>query len=780
MRAEKQTSKLLLISTYVKPTIAVVLAVVLYFGSAIGQDCGLTLSGTVIDLNTDSPVDHAHCVIAESGVGTATNEAGQFTITDLCPGNIHLVVSHIGCATQQIFVPLKADTTLTIYLDHHAIDIGTITVASSAENMRRSSISQKAIRQSADRPLADILSTLEGVSVLRNGTQIGKPIVNGLFGNRLQILNSGVPHVGQNWGNDHAPEIDPSMIGSITLLEGAIAVREQATSLGAVVQIDRPIIKKDPHLHGNVQINGGLNGRRIGTEASIYSGYETWSWRLSANAGSSGDRRAPDYYLRNTGSRLLSGSGELHYYPNEKIKIKLLASHYDTEIGILRSSHIGNLTDLETSLQQEVPFFTESAFRRDITSPRQDVGHTMGKVSLVGFLSDDSYVEMDYSLQINRRKEFDVRRGNRSDRPTLSLQQIGQYFVTRYVEEGKGRLDAGIQVALTNNENGSGTGILPLIPNYLSLTSGAYAYYQLRPGKWQIDLGGRFDNTVREVAAISSTLPREIVRYDESFYNYQVSADIGVALGASSTMTYLTSVANRHPQVNELYAQGLHQGVSGIEEGNLELQAERSILQALRLRTKLGDKVHLRTKVYHRWINDYIYLRPTQELRLTIRGAFPVYQYTQTDARLYGWDATTSIDWSDRWSSIASMSLIRSDDLSSDIPLVNIPTDHGRVAMRYTAHHAGQLSELSLEIGASHHAAQSDLLAEIELVSPPAAYTLVDFNASAEYQAGSKTIVAYVRGSNLLNTSYRNYLNRLRYFADETGIDISAGIDVRF
>jgi len=51
-------------------------------------------------------------------------------------------------------------------------------------------------------------------------------------------------------------------------------------------------------------------------------------------------------------------------------------------LGILRGSHIGNLTDLESALTIEVPFFTKPDFRYNIKSPKQEVSHHLAKVKI--------------------------------------------------------------------------------------------------------------------------------------------------------------------------------------------------------------------------------------------------------------------------------------------------------------------------------------------------------------------------------------------------------------
>ena len=56
------------------------------------------------------------------------------------------------------------------------------------------------------------------------------------------------------------------------------------------------------------------------------------------------------------------------------------------------------------------------------------------------------------------------------------------------------------------------------------------------------------------------------------------------------------------------------------------------------------------------------------------------------------------------------------------------------------------------------------------LVPPPDAYHLLHFNSSIDFKTTkNKTLTVGLEIENLLNTSYRNYLNRFRYYADDLG-----------
>lgn len=70
-------------------------------------------------------------------------------------------------------------------------------------------ILQEQINQSGNKNLAGIVVNISGISVIKNGSGISKPVIHGLYGNRISVLNNGIVQTGQQWGVDHAPEIDP-------------------------------------------------------------------------------------------------------------------------------------------------------------------------------------------------------------------------------------------------------------------------------------------------------------------------------------------------------------------------------------------------------------------------------------------------------------------------------------------------------------------------------------------------------------------------------------------
>src|SRR5690606_29134585 len=80
--------------------------------------------------------------------------------------------------------------------------------------------------------LGETLKEAPGVTVLQTGPSIFKPVIHGMYGNRVLILNNEVRMEGQQWGAEHGPEIDPFTASGITVVKGASGVRYGQDAIG--------------------------------------------------------------------------------------------------------------------------------------------------------------------------------------------------------------------------------------------------------------------------------------------------------------------------------------------------------------------------------------------------------------------------------------------------------------------------------------------------------------------------------------------------------------------
>ncbi|NNC94690.1 MAG: TonB-dependent receptor [Chitinophagales bacterium] len=751
----------------------ILLAALFMSAFLFGQDCTLSVTGKVIDKGTGRPLSFSNIYVQESKQGTISKEDGSFSLENMCPGHYHITISHLGCSPGLLHLDLYSDTIVTIELNHHDELLDEITIKGEGSGKRSaaiSTVSRSEISRESQSGLSTILETISGVSSLKSGTDIAKPIVHGLYGNRVEIMNHGIPQAGQQWGNDHAPEIDPFVAQKISVVKGAASLEYGGSSLGSIVLIEPGNITGDKHLEGIVNYVFQSNGLGNTLNTRFERSSKLFSYRLTSSFKVKGDSKAADYYLTNTAKNEISTALQMQKKAGIS-ESEIYYSFYFNNLGILRGSHIGNLTDLEEALVRDEPFYTEDKISFDIAAPRQKVAHHLFKANSDLRLSEKIRLKGTYAFQLNDRREYDVRRNGRSDRPTLHMLQLDHFAeVSLRSSLDKWSLRSGIQLNYVNNKNVAGTGTMPLIPQYNQIKPAAFFIASTTADKWFFESGVRYAFNHLEVATITTSFPLEVLRFKHNFHDYALSSSVSYMWSRGNNFGIQAGYMSRSPEVNELYSSGLHQGVSGIEEGNRNLDSERSLKLQMEYEFNWKDKLFGQFVSYYQNINDYIYLEPQDSFRLTIRGAFPLFIYKQDDVMIYGSDFLLSYEPIDKLKLSLKYAIVRGELVEENVVLINLPSDNLTFSMKYSVKLKDRTkASFGLDFD---YVWQNRIEPEQDFIPPPDAYYLIGAMAGVNLPLGKSYATIELIADNLLNRRYRDYLNRQKYFADEVGRDV--------
>ena len=736
---------------------------------AQGPPTVVTLTGRLLSEHDAEALAYAEIYALEEQLGTRADSTGAFVLS-LPPGTHTLRYDHVGCDPETRVYVLTADTTITAYLHHH--DNYTETVIVTASEIAAYSRQQD---QASTQILSESLERITGVSSLRTGTAAAKPVHDGLFGNRLSIQNNGIAQSGQQWGNDHSPEIDPWVAAYVRVVGGVEALKYAGPTLGATVLIEPAPLREEGEASGKAAYTLRSNGWGQVLNARLTRPGKT-AYRLSATGKLRGDQRAPDYFLTNTGRREANAAVQVARFHNAAWTSRAYYSLFSTEIGVLRGSHIGNQTDLDIAINRsrtgEAPFFTEDAFSYVIQNPRQRVFHHLLKAETEWRPTEEDRFTLRYGGQLDDRKEFDVRRGSLNDRAALALQQFNHQLEAAYHRElGPDRhLDANVQYEYTNNDNQPGTGVRPLIPDYNATRGSAYLAYHQEGDRWQYHAGLRYDYQFYEAITITRPPDARVVRIETDYGALGASLEARYRLAEGHGLFLGATYRERAPQINELYSEGLHQGVASIEEGDRTLVPERSLKVITGYRGGT-DGLTLTAQVYAQPIRDYIFLEPQPERRLTPRGAFPVFLYRSADAFLYGTNLQAYYQPDEKWSADARVAIVRGRNRTERTPLIYLPGDNARLGLTY---YGGEWAEgWSVETGLLAVREQVNLEPEQDFLAPPPGYALLSAAVNWECPLGKgRELHVRLSSSNLLNARYRDYLDRQRYYADAPGRDV--------
>jgi iron complex outermembrane receptor protein len=371
--------------------------------------CQLSISGKIVESGTGSPIPDAMVMIKELQVGDYTNEQGAFKLQPICPGNYNLVIRHLNHEekTESIVVQQTIKSKV-IYMACHTDSLHEIKVKGAKLHWEDVTVSNKIqgndLFLSSGQSLGKSLEKVNGVYSLSTGNNINKPVIRGMHSNRVLIMNNELRQEGQQWGNEHAPEIDQYMAKEIEVVKGAQTIRYGSDIIGGLILVNPKSMKLIEHNAGELNLSGFSNGRSIGASALLEGRLKKWhslTWRLQGTYKRAGNARTPDYFLKNTGMKEINYSAALGYQ-KKNWDLEVFHSYFNTNIGIFAGSHIGNLTDLYNAFERDRPI-DSAGFTYTINLPYQHVVHQLSKAKLNYKLGNWGTLHLLYGFQSNYR-----------------------------------------------------------------------------------------------------------------------------------------------------------------------------------------------------------------------------------------------------------------------------------------------------------------------------------------------------------------------------------------
>ena len=784
---------------------------------SISQDCDNTLFGTVIDLHDGSLLVGATLIVIGTEQAVQTDLDGNFSISNLCNDSYYIQISHPFCLTKGFTIKVVGNTTKTFRLEHHLEELNEITIAGKAYNNKsktifENTISKEELERFSSGTLGDALNSLSGVSSLNTGNTVVKPIINGLHSSRVVIINNGVRMEDQEWGAEHAPNIDVNSIGHLTLIKGAGALQYGGDAVGGVIVVEASKVPVKDSLYGKTLFTGTSNGRGISLTSQLTKSYQNgWYANLQGTLKRFGDFEAPDYVLSNTGmfehnASFQVGLNRFNY------GIEAYYSVFKNEMGILRASHLGGAQDQIRAINSDRPLIIND-FTYQINAPKQDVTHHLSKINGFKRFNDFGKLSFQYDFQRNYRLEFDVRRGEDKDNASLDL-KLDTHTLKLDLDSNLTdliHLKTGLMGQYQNNFANPDTGVRRLIPDYNKYDLGIYAIvdYQLNQ-KLLLEAGSRFDYTYMNVFKFYRTSFWESRNYDELFpeivvevFNnqiltnpqlnfYNTSATLGATYSFSEDykLFFNYSIASRAPNPSELFSEGLHHSASRIELGDLSFQSEigHKVFLTLQRENKIFS---FSISPFINRIKNFIIIEPTG-IQQTIRGNFQVWEYRQSNAKLLGVDIDANYAFTKNFSYKSQFSLVKGYDLIRNEPLINMPPVY---TINEIIYQNIKFSNLRIALQSEYVFRQNEYpnnnfevfipetetIEMVDISTPPDAYHLINFNSSIDVKVSKQSILTLGFGvSNLLNTSYRNYLNRFRYYADDLGRNFLLNLKINY
>jgi iron complex outermembrane receptor protein len=639
--------------------------------------------------------------------------------------------------------------------------------------------------------LGELLAGQPGVSSTYFGPGASRPVIRGLGGDRLRVLENGLGALDASATSpDHAVSLDPLLIERVEVVRGPSALLYGGNAVGGVVNVITH------------RIHSALPDRPFQARAEVRAGSADDSLTSGMVLDGAAGRIAwhVDAYARDTGDVAIPGFAESAR--RRAAEAAEAAAHGDEPPAEI-AGHIPN-----TALRND-----GGAFGLSLISERGFVGLAYsGHNSRYGVPAGAHAHADDEGAAEPHHGEEGVRidlRQRRLDLEGAITEAFGPFSGARF-KLGTARyrhaeLEGDTVGTVFHNEGYDGR--LEFMHGSAGGLAGAFGW---QGGRSDFDAVGdeafvppsRTDNQalfLLEEAAVGFGTWQFGARYEQQEIERRDGSDIGRDDGqVSLSLGYLhrlgevwtlgASLARteRAPNAQELYADGPHVATNAYEVGDPSLGTEGSVALDVTLRRRTGLVTGSLT-LFANHFDGFIFELPTGERAEEGAGGWEVhadahddhgiavYRFVQRDARFVGAEAEAIVHLHEgpdgQFDLIFGADLVRGRNRTdgTDLP---------------------RITPVRLKSGAAWRRGALALGAEVQFVArqsrtapdevPTAAYDLISAYANYRLISGPLNWDLFIRGTNLGDREARLHTSFLKDVAPLPGRDVTAGVRLTF
>ncbi len=709
-------------------------AIFVFVGGSIAaaQNAG-TVSGHVVNGNTQKPVRDAVVSVEELKRETKTDADGRYTIDSIAPGTYHITVVAPGFTPQRTEIAVTPATlTVDVALPPEVHYSEVVSVSPDARDPFASyqptaALAGQELAKALEGTLGATLDAQPGVAQRSFGPGPARPVIRGLDGDRILVLENG-SRMGDlsSQSGDHGVNVNPAAASRIEVVRGPATLLYGANAIGGLVNVISNDIPRAPvtGATGAVTLDLGSAASEGGGAADVTVGNGRFALHAGGSGRRSGDVKTPEGTIENTQSRATFANAGASW-TTSKGYLGASYGYDDTKYGIPIIEE-GNV-----QLTPRRHSFDMRAEAHDLTGA---ISSARATLAVRRYTHDELEGDAVGTSFINNTAEAELLVGHR---------QIGRL---------KGTVGGW---GLSRRFEASGAEALS--PPVDQQGAAAFVFEELVWPHATVQFGGRVDHAG---FTPGDGLP------SRSFTN--LSGSLGLLLRPRESITVALSLARaaRNPALEELYFNGPHGGNFAFEVGNPELGSEHGVGFDASVRWRharaSGEVTYFRNR-----IGDYIFRNPTGEEEEDL----PVINFVAADSLLQGLESHVDVRLSRSLMLEAGLDYVRGELLNTERPLPRMPPLRGRAGLQFqrNAFQAG------FDIVS---AAKQDRVFGVE--TPTDGYTTLKLFSAYSFQTGRTTSTITARLDNATNELYRNHLSLIKDAVPEMGRNFRLLYSARF
>ena len=630
------------------------------------------------------------------------------------------------------------------------------------------------LRRNIASTLGATLATTPGVNATYYGPGASRPIIRGLGGDRVRMLDNGVGSLdASNVSPDHNVSVEPLLVDRIEVLRGPATLLYGSSAVGGVVNvIDNRIPATAPAhpVSGRAEFRFDSAARERTGVLAVTAGGPAYALQVNGLRSETDDLRIPGFAdpanpadkgtLVNSAISTKSVSvGGTRF--GESGSFGVAVSEYDTVYGVPVGEPINidlrqRRADLRAELTRPFGFFKAAKLRFGLAD------YTHSEVNTTTGLANTTFKNKAYEGRLE-----------------MVQQDTGDLTGT-----------VGLQ---TSRSNFAAAGVEVVTPPTLTINHALFVLESYKAGpELTLQFGGRYEfQSIKlgEVDPLLPAYPGYTATTGEKRTDHGFSLSAGAVYYPAKDFSLGLSLAytRRLPVAQEVFSNGPHGGTGAYEVGTAGLGQEASLGFDVTLRKRAGF-VTGSVGGFVNKIQGFIF-----EQRDPARyfdegtGAFrpypvppgdsflPIFQFSAKDAVFYGGEAELSFHLVDTKPDRVHLDLtadyVHARQATDDEPLPRIPPLRFGAALRYATG--------PWNAGVSvRHSFRQDRVAPGE--TETAGYTLLGADVSYRFTPSRVEWEIFARGSNLTDQDARVSTSFLKDIAPLPGRSVTVGVRTTF